>query len=131
MGVADVLATRAIRLNFAGSLGYLDAKFKEFITLVTRNESGATIPASRLTSPTTAKSRTRPNGPPSGTLNYDTPLGSGGDLNLNSTLHYRSKSQQFEIATPGLDQKGFRPARRQHRLALAGGHWTMGCTARI
>lgn len=42
----------------------------------------------------------------SGTLNYDTPLASG-RLNLNSTLSYRSKSQQFELAVPGIDQKGF------------------------
>jgi iron complex outermembrane receptor protein len=42
----------------------------------------------------------------SGSLNYDTPVGSG-RLNLNSTLSYRSKSQQFELAVPGLDQKGF------------------------
>jgi iron complex outermembrane receptor protein len=42
----------------------------------------------------------------SGSLDYDTPL-SGGRLDVNSTLSYRSKSQQFEIATPMLDQKGF------------------------
>jgi iron complex outermembrane receptor protein len=26
---------------------------------------------------------------------------------MNSTVSYRSKSQQFELAVPGLDQKGF------------------------
>ncbi len=35
----------------------------------------------------------------SGTLDYTTPLG-GGDLNLNTTLSYRSKTQQFEIPEP-------------------------------
>jgi iron complex outermembrane receptor protein len=28
-------------------------------------------------------------------------------LNVNSTLSYRSKSQQFEFPVPGLDQQGF------------------------
>jgi iron complex outermembrane receptor protein len=31
----------------------------------------------------------------------------GGRLDLNSTLSYRSSSQQFELASPGLDQRGF------------------------
>ena len=42
----------------------------------------------------------------SGTLDYDTPL-AGGRLNVNTTLSYRSKSQQFETPMPGLDQTGF------------------------
>ena len=42
----------------------------------------------------------------SGTLDYDTPL-AGGRLNLNTTVSYRSASQQFELAIPGLDQGGF------------------------
>ena len=28
-------------------------------------------------------------------------------MNANTTLSYRSKSQQFELHVPGLDQKGF------------------------
>src|SRR6185312_15065215 len=42
----------------------------------------------------------------SGTLDYETPF-SGGRLDLNTTLAYRSSSQQFELATPMLDQPGF------------------------
>jgi iron complex outermembrane receptor protein len=42
----------------------------------------------------------------SGSLDYDTPLGSG-RLNANTTLSYRSASQQFELRSPGLDQPGF------------------------
>jgi iron complex outermembrane receptor protein len=30
-----------------------------------------------------------------------------GRLNLNTTVSYRSKSQQFELRSPGLDQGGF------------------------
>jgi iron complex outermembrane receptor protein len=42
----------------------------------------------------------------SGSLDYNTPAW-GGRLDANTTLSYRSKSQQFETAIPGLDQKGF------------------------
>ena len=43
----------------------------------------------------------------SGSLDYDVPHSSG-RLNLNSTVSYRSKSQQFEIAIPELDQEALR-----------------------
>ena len=66
----------------------------------------------------------------SGTLNYDTPLASG-RLNLNTTLSYRSKSQQFEIASPGIDQDGYShcsmPASSRRSPAIAG---RSACTAR-
>jgi iron complex outermembrane receptor protein len=42
----------------------------------------------------------------SGSLDYDTPAWNG-RLNLNTTLSYRSKSQQFELRVPGLDQGAF------------------------
>ena len=96
--MAQNLATAGDRLSFAGTLGYLDAKYVHFIT---------NIPG---TGPVdVAKFRKIQNTPKwtlSGTLDYDTPL-SGGRLDLNTTLSYRSSSQQFEIATPMLDQPGF------------------------
>jgi iron complex outermembrane receptor protein len=42
----------------------------------------------------------------SGTLDYSTPL-AGGHLDANTTLSYRSASQQFEISTPFLDQPAY------------------------
>jgi iron complex outermembrane receptor protein len=42
----------------------------------------------------------------SGSLDYETPLADG-KLDLNTTVSYRSKSQQFESPIPGLDQGGF------------------------
>ena len=56
----------------------------------------------------------------SGTLNYDTPLAERHGSTSTRRCHYRSKSQQFEIRTPGIDQKGFCTARCQHRLRAAG-----------
>ena len=91
----------------AGTLGYLDAKYLEFITVVTRNESGTrSIPAIEVDVADFRKVQNTPKWTMSGTLDYDTPVG-GGRLNANATLSYRSKSQQFEIPIPELDQKGF------------------------
>ena len=61
----------------------------------------------------------------SGTLSFTAPV-AGGNLNLNSTLSYRSKSQQFEIASPMLDQKGFSIWNAAASYELPGGHWTVG-----
>jgi iron complex outermembrane receptor protein len=96
--MANDLAAAGDRLSFAGTLGFLDAKYLQFIT---------NIPG--VGPVNVAKYRKIQNTPKwtlSGSLDYDTPL-SGGRLDVNSTLSYRSKSQQFEIATPMLDQKGF------------------------
>ena len=58
-------------------------------------------------------------------LNYTTPLFDG-ELNLNSTLSYRSKSQQFELRVPGLDQEGFALLEAGAVYELPGGHWAFG-----
>ena len=102
------------RFTMSGSLGYLDAKYTRFITVVNRDITGAVIldPVTHLpisVQADLAKYRKIQNTPKwtlSGTLDYDTPLG-GGRLDLNTTLSYRSSSQQFEIASPMLDQPGF------------------------
>jgi iron complex outermembrane recepter protein len=104
---ASDMAVAGDRLNLAGTLGYLDAEYVEFITVVNRDISGA-----RLATPVEvdlADYRAVQNTPKwtmSGSLDYDVPV-AGGRLNANTTLSYRSKSQQFEIRTPGLDQEGF------------------------
>jgi iron complex outermembrane recepter protein len=96
--VANDLATAGDRLSLAGTLGYLDGKYKEFIT---------NIPG---TGPVDVadfrKIQNTPKWTTSGSLDYDTPAW-GGRLNVNTTVSYRSKTQQFEFAIPSLDQKGF------------------------
>ena len=101
------------RVNFGWSLGYLDAKFKKYI-----GAGGVDFADDR-------KIQNTPKWTASGTLRYSTPL-AGGDLNLQSTLSYRSKSQQFELRTPGLDQKGFSLLDASAVYELPGGHWTVG-----
>ena len=96
--MAHDLATSGDRLSFAGTLGYLDAKYLQFITNIP-GVGPVDVASDR-------KIQNTPKWTLSGSLDYDTPL-AGGRLDLNSTVSYRSKSQQFELATPMLDQKGF------------------------
>ena len=94
--LAEDFAAAGDRLNVAGSLGYLDAEYREFIT----NIGGPVDVADQR------KVQNTPKWTLSGSVDYDTPA-FGGRLNLNSTVSYRSSTQQFEIASPGLDQSGF------------------------
>ena len=103
---AENLAAAGDRLTMAGSLGYLDAKYTQFIGVVTVNPQGLPIPATLVNLANFRKIQNTPKWTLSGTLDYDTPL-AGGRLDLNTTLSYRSSSQQFELRSPGLDQPGF------------------------
>jgi iron complex outermembrane receptor protein len=96
--VAHDMATAGDRLSLAGTLGYLDGKYLEFITNVA-GRGPVDVADSRHIQNT-------PKWTTSGSLDYDTPAW-GGRLNLNTTVSYRSKSQQFEYSIPSLDQKGF------------------------
>jgi iron complex outermembrane receptor protein len=101
------------RMNFGWSLGYLDSKFKKYI-----GAGGIDFADDR-------KIQNTPKWTGSGTLRYASPLYDG-DLTLSSTLSYRSKSQQFEVPTPLLDQKGFALLDASAVYELPGGHWTVG-----
>jgi iron complex outermembrane receptor protein len=101
------------RVNFGWSLGYLNADFKTFI-----DARGIDVADRR-------KIQNTPKWTASGTLSYATPLYEG-NLNLSSTLSYRSNSQQFEIRTPILDQEGFALLDASAVYELPGGHWTFG-----
>ncbi|WP_409049775.1 TonB-dependent receptor [Sphingomonas sp.] len=115
------------RLNFAWSLGYLDAKFKEYKTFLLFDEN--LVPFAGGPQPVDLadfrKVQNTPKWTASGTLSYATRV-AGGALNLNSTLAYRSKSQQFETPIPQLDQKGFALWSAGATYDLPGNHWTVG-----
>lgn len=86
------------RLNLAASLGYIDAKFREYITQIAG--VGPTDVADFR------EVQNTPKWTASGTLGYETPVGLG-TLSASSTLSYRSKTYQFEIPNPFIDQKGY------------------------
>ena len=94
---------------------YLDAKYLEF----------SPYPGLGRRRRQFRKVQNTPKWTMSGTLDYDTPLGTG-RLNANTTLSYRSKSQQFELASPGLDQKGFALWDASIVWRSAGNRYTIG-----
>ena len=106
--LAQDFAAPGDRLNFAGSLGYLDAKYLSYQTIVSFDPI-THLPLAKPIPLDLAGFRKIQNTPKwtlSGTLDYDTPF-AGGRLNVNTSVSYRSESQQFELAIPGLDQGGF------------------------
>jgi iron complex outermembrane receptor protein len=121
----DNLATQGDRLNFAGTLGYLDAKYIHFVTVVNRNINGAPITPVEADVADFRKIQNTPKWTLSGTMEYDTPA-FGGRLNANTTVSYRSSSQQFELASPGLDQKGYALWDANMVWRSTGGHWEFG-----
>lgn len=102
----DILAG-GDRFTISGSLGYLDAEFKEFLSVVAIDQhTGAPIAPIEVDMAEFREVQNTPKWTLSGTVDYDVPVVRG-RLNFNSTLSYRSSSQQFESPIPGLDQEGF------------------------
>jgi iron complex outermembrane receptor protein len=122
---AENMMTAGDRLNLSGSLGYLDAKYTKFISVVTRDINGNVIPATQVDLANFRKIQNTPKWTASGSLDYNTPAW-GGRLDFNTTLSYRSKSQQFELASPGLDQKGFALWDANFVWRSAGGRYEVG-----
>jgi iron complex outermembrane receptor protein len=98
LAVAEDFASAGDRLNMTGSVGYLDAKFLKYITNIP-GQGPVDVADFR-------KVQNTPKWTLSGGLDYDTPAW-GGRLNASTSVSYRSKSQQFELAIPELDQKGY------------------------
>ncbi len=113
---AEVVATLfrssdfSSRLNFTGTLGYLDAQYDEFVTNIAGfDANGNATPGSRAQPVDVADFRRIQNTPKwttSGTLDYSTPMGAG-ELFASTTVSYRSKTFQFETPSPFLDQNGY------------------------
>jgi iron complex outermembrane recepter protein len=111
---AEMLATLyrgddGSRVNFGGTLGYLDAEYKEFVTNVA-NFNAQGQPAPGAAQPVDVADFRRIQNTPkwtlSGTLDFSTPM-AGGEFTAGTTLSYRSKTFQFETPSPFLDQPGY------------------------
>jgi iron complex outermembrane recepter protein len=81
------------RLGLTVTGGYIDAEYKRFI-----DSRGLNVADRRAFQNT-------PKWTVSETLSYNVPVG-GGSINASTTLAYRSKVQQFELANALLDQPG-------------------------
>ncbi|MBN8830419.1 MAG: TonB-dependent receptor, partial [Sphingomonadales bacterium] len=95
--IARSLLADGDRLNFSGSLGYIDAKYREYITQI--GTGPVDVAPYR-------KVQNTPRWTASGTLAYSTPVGAG-DLDLSTTVSWRGKTYQFEIPNPYIDQKNY------------------------
>ncbi|MDQ3145005.1 MAG: TonB-dependent receptor [Pseudomonadota bacterium] len=91
-------ADLASRLNFSGTLGYLDAKYDEFITNIAGQGPVDVADFRRI--------QNTPKWTASGTLDYSAPL-SDGELTASTTVSYRTKTFQFETPSPFLDQSAY------------------------
>ncbi|MXP27096.1 TonB-dependent receptor [Altererythrobacter indicus] len=96
--LAQDMASMGDELRFSGSVGYIDAKYKEYITQIA-GQGPVDVADYR-------KVQNTPAWTASGTLSYTAPIGAG-DIYLGSTLSYRSKTYQFEIPNPYIDQDGY------------------------
>ena len=81
-------------VRLIGALGYVDAEYKRFI-----GPTGADV-ADIRTFQNTSKWTV------SGTLAAGAPV-AGGNLDISTTLAYRSLTHQFEVPIPALDQPGY------------------------
>ena len=88
------LASGDDRLTFAGTIGYIDARYTRFI-----DARGIDVADER-------RFQNTPEWTFSETLGYSVPIGTG-SLDAGATLSYRSFTQQFELRTPGLDQPAY------------------------
>jgi len=105
------------RLTLAGTLGYIDAKYKEYITQVA-GVGPVDVADYR-------KVQNTPKWTGSGTLAYNVPVGTG-DLDFSTTVSWRSKTYQFEIPNPYIDQKGYALWDASLVYTGEGGHWSLG-----
>jgi len=104
-------------LNLRWALGYIDAKYKRFI-----DSRGINVADRRAFQNT-------PKWTAGGTVGYSAPVATG-KLELSTTLSYRSSSQQFELRTPGLDQKSYSLWDASAVWTADGGRWTVGVHGR-
>ncbi len=100
----------------AGSLGYIDAQYDEYITNI--NNTPTDVADFREVQNT-------PKWTGSATLAYNAPVGTG-DLYAGATVSYRSKTYQFEIPNPYLDQDGYALLSADIVYTLPGDRITIG-----
>ena len=102
--------------NLSGSLGYIDAQYDEYITNI--GNTPTDVADFRVVQNT-------PEFTGSLTASYDTDLG-GGDLYLGASVSYRSKTTQFEIPNPYIDQDGYALVDASIKWTAPGGNWSLG-----
>lgn len=102
--------------GLSGSLGYIDAEYDEYITNI--GNTPTDVADFRVVQNT-------PEFTGSITASYDAQLGAG-DLYLGTTFSYRSKTSQFEIPNPFIDQDGYGLLDASAVYTAPSGNWSLG-----
>ena len=119
--LARDFASAGDRLNFSGTLGYLDAEYKQFITNVAGQGPVDVADFRRI--------QNTPKWTLSGTLDYTVPVGEG-DLSISTTVSHRSKTFQFETPSPFLDQPAYELWDASLVYTAPDDRWTVGLHAK-
>lgn len=107
-------------LRFSGAVGYIDAKFRQYITNI-----GAGAAARPVDVADFRKVQNTPEWTFNQSTTYSAPLGSG-SLDLTQSISYRSKTNQFEVPNPFLDQKGYALLDASIVYHGEGDRWSLG-----
>ena len=111
------LLSQGDRLALTGSLGWIDAEYKEYITNIA-GQGPTDVAEFREVQNT-------PEWSGSATLGYTTPVGTG-DVYLGSTVSFKSKTFQFEVPNPFLDQDSYALLDASLVYTGEGGRWSLG-----
>ena len=112
--------------SLAGTLGYIDAKYREYITNIT--------PPGGVATPTDVadfrKVQNTPKWTTSVSPSYTVSLDNGARIDASATWSYRSKTYQFEIPNPYIDQAGYSLFDANLVYRADGGRWSIGLHAK-
>lgn len=108
------------RLSLALTGGFIDAEYTEYIT----NIGGVPTDVAEF-----REVQNTPKYTGSATLAYSTPVGAG-DLDFTTTLSYRSKTYQFEVPNPFIDQGGYALFDANLVYSAPGRAWSIGLHGR-
>ncbi|MFO1255609.1 MAG: TonB-dependent receptor [Sphingomonadaceae bacterium] len=115
-GRAKLLDDGGKTLTLSGSLGYIDAKYLSYITNIASTPTE--VAQYRHVQNTPAWSG-------SASLDFTMPVGEGA-VTLGAGMSFKSKTYQFEVANPYLDQPAYQLFDASLVYRAPGGRWTLG-----
>jgi len=115
-GRAKLIDSDSGTLTLSGSLGYIDAKYLSYIT----NVAGTPTEVAQF-----RHVQNTPAWSGSASIDWSMPLADG-KLNLSGGMSFKSKTYQFEIANPYLDQPAYQLFDASIVYHAPGGHWSIG-----